>query len=182
MMRSPINIRFTWWLVFRTLEDWIVSWNRINIHITTVLWCVNHSNQTSRGRQADKFFTPDVTFVLSLHSVKRHAMIVVWVIGRVLPLFQWSQSSYNYLSRYTDLVTKVVELPLSVSWRYEVGGEVQLHSFLTSALDGGDWSNSHVSCFHPTALKNPSAHWIGGWVGARGGLDGLGEEKISWPC
>ena len=43
----------TWWLVFRTLEDWIVSWNRINIHITTVLWCMNHSNQTWRGRLAD---------------------------------------------------------------------------------------------------------------------------------
>jgi len=96
MMHAPINIRFTWWLVFRTLEDWIVSWNRINIHITTVLWCVNHSNQAWRGRQADRFFTPNMTFMLSLYSVKRPSMIVVWVIGCVLPLFQWSQSSYNY--------------------------------------------------------------------------------------
>jgi len=87
-----------WWLVFRTPEDWIVSWNRINIHITAVLWCMNHNNQTWRGRQADIFFTPNVTYMLSLYSVKGHAMMtVVWIIGRVLPVFQWSQSSYNYL-------------------------------------------------------------------------------------
>jgi hypothetical protein len=61
----------------------------------------------------------------------------------------------------------MVELPLSVSWRYEVGGEVQLHSFLTSALDGGDWSTSFLSCFHTTAQKNPSAHRIGGLGGCQ---------------
>jgi len=56
-----------------------------------------------------------MTFVLSLYSVKWHAvMTLVRIIGRVLPVFQWSQSSYNYLSRYTDLITKTVELPLSV--------------------------------------------------------------------
>jgi hypothetical protein len=41
----------------------------------------------------------------------------------------------------------------------------QLHTFLTSALDGSEWSASHPS------RKEPGTHWIGGWVGPRVGLD-----------
>jgi len=29
------------------------------------------------------------------------------------------------------------------------GGEVQLHSFFTSTLDGGEWSTSHPGHFTP---------------------------------
>jgi hypothetical protein len=29
--------------------------------------------------------------------------------------------------------------------------------------------------------KNPGAHWIGGWVGPRAGLEGCGEENILPP-
>ena len=35
-----------------------------------------------------------------------------------------------------------VKLSLSTPWGHIVGIEVQLHSFLTSALDGGEWSAS----------------------------------------
>jgi hypothetical protein len=41
--------------------------------------------------------------------------------------------------------------------------------FLTSALDGGEWSASRPCRF------TPGTHWIGGWVSPRIGLDG--EEK-----
>jgi len=46
--------------------------------------------------------------------------------------------------------------------------EVQLHAFLTSALDG-------VVSFTPRPLylqgRAPGTHWLGGWVGPRAVLD-----------
>jgi hypothetical protein len=43
---------------------------------------------------------------------------------------------------------------------------VQLHAFLTSALDGGKWSALHPGRFTP-ALRAPGTRWIRGWVGSR---------------
>jgi len=40
-----------------------------------------------------------------------------------------------------------------------VGGEVQLDSFLTSALDGGEWLASRFGYFTPTE-KAHVTHWI----------------------
>jgi len=37
---------------------------------------------------------------------------------------------------------KKAELSLSTAWRHTGGVEVQLHSFLTSALDGGEWTTT----------------------------------------
>jgi hypothetical protein len=42
--------------------------------------------------------------------------------------------------------------------------------FLTSALDGGEWSASRTGRFTPRE-RAPDTHWIGGWVGPRAGLD-----------
>jgi len=42
--------------------------------------------------------------------------------------------------------------------------EVQVHTFLTSALDGGEWSASCSSCFIPRertpALTGEGAGWV----------------------
>jgi hypothetical protein len=43
------------------------------------------------------------------------------------------------------------------------GVEVQIHAFLTSALDGGELSASRPGSFKPRE-RVPSNHWIGGWV------------------
>ena len=48
-------------------------------------------------------------------------------------------------------------------------GTHQLHLFLTSSLDGDEWSTSHPCPFNPR--RNPGTHWLGGWVGPRAGLD-----------
>jgi hypothetical protein len=50
----------------------------------------------------------------------------------------------------------------------ERGGEriYSSYSFTTSALDGGEWSESR----HGGALP-PGTHWTGGWVGLGAGLD-----------
>ena len=57
--------------------------------------------------------------------------------------------------------------------------QVQLHSFLTSTLDGGDSSTACTITLFPG--KSPSVHWIGGWVGLRARLDILEKRRVSCP-
>jgi hypothetical protein len=56
--------------------------------------------------------------------------------------------------------------------------EVYLHAFLTSAVDGGEWSTSRPGRFSHRE-RVPATLWIGGWVGPRAGLGCGGEEKNS---
>jgi hypothetical protein len=44
--------------------------------------------------------------------------------------------------------------------------EVQLHAYLTSALDGGEWVASRYDGFN-RGERVPGTHWIGSWVGHR---------------
>jgi hypothetical protein len=46
-----------------------------------------------------------------------------------------------------------VILSLSTRRKNRKGADVQLHSFLTSALDGVEWSNSGPRCFAPEDLR-----------------------------
>jgi len=55
-----------------------------------------------------------------------------------------------------------------------------MHS-LTLALDGGEWTALHPSCFTPKE-RAPGTHWIGDWVGTRVILDMVMKRKISSPC
>jgi hypothetical protein len=59
--------------------------------------------------------------------------------------------------------------------------DVQLHTFLTSALDGDEWSVSHLSHFMPKQ-RAPGTHWIRGWVGPRAGLDVVENRNPSVPA
>jgi hypothetical protein len=62
-------------------------------------------------------------------------------------------------------------------------GEVEVHLqvFLTSALDGGEWSASRPGRF--TTRENvPSIHWTGGWVYSIVGLDAVAKRKIPAPA
>jgi hypothetical protein len=52
------------------------------------------------------------------------------------------------------------------------------YSFLTSVLDGGEWS---VSCPGCTGMI-PGTHWIGGWVSLRASLDTEARGKILCLC
>jgi hypothetical protein len=60
------------------------------------------------------------------------------------------------------------------------GVEIQLHGFLTSNLEGGEWSASRPGRFIPRE-RAPGAHWIGGWVGPRAVLDAVVKRKIPSP-
>jgi hypothetical protein len=53
--------------------------------------------------------------------------------------------------------------------------EVQLNSFLTSALGGGVWSASRPGRFYPR--KRAGTHCTGGWVGPGAGLDRCGKSR-----
>jgi hypothetical protein len=52
------------------------------------------------------------------------------------------------------------------------GVDVYIHTFLTSALVGGEWSVSRSCCF-TTGERGPGTNGIGGWVGPRAGLDDM---------
>jgi hypothetical protein len=54
------------------------------------------------------------------------------------------------------------------------------YSFLTSALDWGEWSASRPGCALPRG-KDPGTHCTGGWVGPRAGLDTEDRGKILCP-
>jgi hypothetical protein len=53
--------------------------------------------------------------------------------------------------------------------------------FLTSALDGGEWSASGPCRFTPGKGAS-STHCIGGWVGPRAGMNVMEKRNISCPC
>jgi hypothetical protein len=62
------------------------------------------------------------------------------------------------------------------------GVDVQLPVFLTSALDGGEWSYSRSGRFTP-GERASGTHWLGGWVGFTAGLEAVENRKIlcPWP-
>jgi hypothetical protein len=51
------------------------------------------------------------------------------------------------------------------------------HTFLTSALVGGEWSASRPGRFTP-GKRTHGTHWIGGWVNPRTGLDDVEDRKF----
>jgi hypothetical protein len=71
-----------------------------------------------------------------------------------------------FKSEAVEVKDKVVPVPeyhvLKAYWEVEI----QIHAFLTSALDGGEWSAS--SPLPANILLG--THWIGGWMGTRAGL------------
>jgi hypothetical protein len=57
------------------------------------------------------------------------------------------------------------------------GVNIQIHIFLTSALDGDEWSNSRT-CRYAPGERVPGTHWIGGLVDPRDGLDDVEKRKF----
>jgi hypothetical protein len=56
------------------------------------------------------------------------------------------------------------------------------YSFLTSALDGGEWSASPPGPRFTPGERTPGTHWTGGWVGPRAVLDTEARGKILYLC
>jgi hypothetical protein len=51
------------------------------------------------------------------------------------------------------------------------------YTFLTSALDGSEWSASRPGRFTPKE-RSAGTHWTEDWVGLRAGLDTVLKRKI----
>lgn len=78
------------------------------------------------------------------------------------------------LTTHTNAKTK---LSLSTPRKHTRGAEVQVHSFLTLALEGDEWSTSCPG--HVTSGKEPNQLGGAGWAAGPG--PSFGEEKIFWP-
>jgi hypothetical protein len=61
-----------------------------------------------------------------------------------------------------------------------VGVEIQPHAFLTSAPDGGEWSDSRAGRL-TDGKRAPGIHWIGGYLGPSAGLDAVVKRKTMCP-
>jgi hypothetical protein len=59
--------------------------------------------------------------------------------------------------------------------------EVNLHAFLNSTLDGGEWSASQTRRLTPRE-RDSGTHWIGGWMGLGTGLDTATKRKHTYHC
>jgi hypothetical protein len=53
--------------------------------------------------------------------------------------------------------------------------------FLTSALDGGEWSASRPGHFTPSGEGVPGTHWLRGQVSPRTGIDYMEKRKVLPP-
>jgi hypothetical protein len=56
-------------------------------------------------------------------------------------------------------------------------GDMELHAFLTLALNGGERLASYPGQYIPRQ-RAPGTHWMEGWVGPRAGLDIVVKRKI----
>jgi hypothetical protein len=71
-----------------------------------------------------------------------------------------------------------VKQSLYTSWRRLEGRRYSSYSFLTSALDGGDWSASRPGRAFTPGERTLGTHCTGGWVGPRACLDTEAAGKI----
>jgi len=77
---------------------------------------------------------------------------------------------------------KKVKLILSWTWRCRGGLETQLHSFLISALDGGEWVNFTPYLPYPREETPVPIEWEAACMGPAAGLVDPEKRKISCPC
>jgi hypothetical protein len=55
--------------------------------------------------------------------------------------------------------------------------DAEIHTFLTSALVGGEWSASHPGHFNLGKIAT-GTEWVWSWLGPRASLDGMGKRKF----
>lgn len=72
---------------------------------------------------------------------------------------------------YNDGKGKGKAVPLHTMKVYRASRCVAL--FLTLALNGGGWLNSHPGCF------NPNTHCVADWMGPRASLDNFRRKSLA---
>jgi hypothetical protein len=93
-------------------------------------------------------------------------------------VLHWKVDGYKSLCRHCK---KNLKLSLHANRAYgEV--EVRLHEFLTSALDGGEWSSLLRGRFTRRGRGwAPDTVWIGSWMDPTAGLEAWEEGEIFCP-
>jgi hypothetical protein len=66
--------------------------------------------------------------------------------------------------------------------RLELMSRHSSYSFMTSALDGGEWSASRPGRAFTPGERTPGTYCTEGWVGPRAGLDTEDRGKIVCAC
>jgi hypothetical protein len=111
--------------------------------------------------------------------------------GAILPLPQHFSMAWclvkhmdNFTLQYANRQTRF-QCPCALTEHHAMktywgSGGIAPLNFLTSALDGGEWSASRPGRFAPRE-KAPGTHWIGGWVGPRAVLDAVVKRKVPNP-
>jgi hypothetical protein len=74
------------------------------------------------------------------------------------------------LKSYKGMGITVSISTLHKAWR---GIDVRCHAFVTTAIDGGGWLDSHSSWLSSLKMSLPNTHCTGDWVGTRDCLDGV---------
>jgi hypothetical protein len=87
----------------------------------------------------------------------------------------------NYLLFYALRQLKVSKLSRYTPWWRFWGGGGITYSFLTSALEGGEWSASRPGRALPPG-KGPPVPFDRRWVDPRADLDAEARRKILCPC
>jgi hypothetical protein len=100
----------------------------------------------------------------------------MWARNRKLTL-QYDMGLNYFLTALLSKY-KVRKAVLLLPCRCQENRMYSSYSFLTSALDGDDWSVSCPGHALPPG-KDTGTHWIRGWVGVRAGLNTEAREKSS---
>ena len=83
------------------------------------------------------------------------------------PMRRAAEDVFIYIPSVTFyLPTCKVKLSLCMPWMHMGGVEKELHQFLSSTLEWGEWLPSRCGRFTPGGAT-PSIHWIGVCVGPR---------------
>jgi hypothetical protein len=109
----------------------------------------------------------------------------LWSVSIVFIIFPQTLSIYFLSLRQQHKTTTKVKLTLCLINKAlcheDIWGSGGIAPpFLTSALDGGEWSASRPYRIIPRE-RAPGTHWVGGWVGPRAGLDAVEEKHFALP-
>jgi hypothetical protein len=140
-----------------------------------VAQCLNHC--TTACPRSTKVHTKNKDELTTIHNYIN--IINAKIIHKMCPFLTLSLkvliSYYRLMYQLIHLYT-MVKSSLCMPWRHKS----HHHSFLTSALDGGNWPISCPSHFTPRQAVF-GIQWIKGWLGHTDGLDTLVHRQISCP-
>jgi hypothetical protein len=97
-------------------------------------------------------------------------------VAKIYPACELHRKDENWCLGY-----KKVKQSRYTPWRRLGERRYSSYSFITSALDRGEWSASRSGRVLPPGKWTPGTHCTGAWVGPRAGLDTEATGKILSP-